>query len=119
METGGKGKRKEMIREELHEMLCEGFECQWSIQNTEWPELLSQAYSLGNGVWMPFLDTSPYSRYWKCSKLYSARKNGGMNVIDLANINSCSFIATKICKNPNNSLKYWDVLIILIFEAVI
>jgi hypothetical protein len=38
METGGmKGKRKEMIREELHEMLCEGFGVSWSIQNTEWP----------------------------------------------------------------------------------
>jgi hypothetical protein len=49
METGGmKGKRKEMIREELHEMLCEGFECHdpFRIRN----ELLSQAYSLGNGV---------------------------------------------------------------------
>jgi hypothetical protein len=58
-------------------------------------ELLSQAYSLGNGV---FECPSGYKSLFailKCSKLYSARKTGGMNVIDLANINSCSFIATQ------------------------
>jgi hypothetical protein len=48
-------------------------------------------------------------------------KTGGINVIDLANINSCSFIATQDLgkKNPNNFLRYWDVLIIRIFEVVI
>uniref|UniRef100_UPI00404A67AA LuxE/PaaK family acyltransferase n=1 Tax=Flavobacterium sp. TaxID=239 RepID=UPI00404A67AA len=97
METGGmKGKRKEMIREELHEVLCKGFGV--SVIHSEYgmTELLSQAYSLGNGVfecpnWMQILirDTEDALSY------VSEGKTGGINVIDLANINSCSFIATQ------------------------
>jgi hypothetical protein len=45
-----KGKRKEMIREELHEMLCEGFGVSMIHSEYGMTELLSQAYSLGNGV---------------------------------------------------------------------
>jgi hypothetical protein len=44
---------------------------------------------------MPFLDTNSNPWYRRCTYLYSARKTGGINVIDLANINSCSFIATQ------------------------
>jgi len=97
METGGmKGKRKELIREELHEILCDGFGV--SSINSEYgmTELLSQAYSLGNGIfecpaWMQILirDTEDAMTY------VSNGKTGGINVIDLANINSCSFIATQ------------------------
>ena len=97
METGGmKGKRKEMIREELHEILTNGFGV--SVIHSEYgmTELLSQAYSLGNGVfecpsWMQILirDTEDALTY------VADGKNGGINVIDLANINSCSFIATQ------------------------
>jgi hypothetical protein len=65
------------------------------------------------------LDTSPYSRYWKCSKLYSARKTGGMNVIDLANINSCSFIATQDLGKKSQQLEVLGRFDNLIFEAVI
>ena len=97
METGGmKGKRKEMIREELHEQLCTGFGVSAIHSEYGMTELLSQAYSLGNGVfecpnWMKILvrDTEDALTYLENGK------TGGINVIDLANINSCSFIATQ------------------------
>ncbi|WP_395059103.1 acyl transferase [Flavobacterium sp.] len=97
METGGmKGKRKEMIREELHEQLCDGFGINAIHSEYGMTELLSQAYSLGNGVfecpnWMQILvrDTEDALTYVETGK------TGGINVIDLANINSCSFIATQ------------------------
>jgi phenylacetate-coenzyme A ligase PaaK-like adenylate-forming protein len=97
METGGmKGRRKEMIREELHEVLCKGFGVSAIHSEYGMTELLSQAYSLGDGIfecpdWMQILvrDTEDALSY------VSYGKTGGINVIDLANINSCSFIATQ------------------------
>jgi phenylacetate-coenzyme A ligase PaaK-like adenylate-forming protein len=109
METGGmKGKRKEMIREELHEQLCNGFGVSAIHSEYGMTELLSQAYSLGEGVfecpsWMQILirDTEDALTY------IPQGKTGGINVIDLANINSCSFIATQDLgkKYPNNSFE--------------
>ena len=97
METGGmKGKRKEMIREELHQELCNGFGVKSIHSEYGMTELLSQAYSLGEGIfecpsWMQILvrDTEDALSYVR------EGKTGGINVIDLANINSCSFIATQ------------------------
>ena len=97
METGGmKGRRKELIREELHHVLCDGFGVSGIHSEYGMTELLSQAYSLGEGVfecpsWMHVLirDTEDAFSYVK------NQKTGGINVIDLANINSCSFIATQ------------------------
>jgi len=97
METGGmKGRRKEMIREELHETLCKGFGVQSIHSEYGMTELLSQAYSKGDGIfncppWMKIItrDTNdPMSNL-------PGSQTGGINVIDLANINSCSFIATQ------------------------
>ncbi|MEA9415539.1 acyl transferase [Flavobacterium sp. PL02] len=109
METGGmKGKRKEMIREELHKELCEGFGVSAIHSEYGMTELLSQAYSLGEGIfecpsWIQVLirDTEDALTYVK------EGKTGGINVIDLANINSCSFIATQDLgkKYPNNSFE--------------
>lgn len=109
METGGmKGKRKEMIREDLHHQLCNGFGVSAIHSEYGMTELLSQAYSLGKGVfecpsWMQILirDTEDALSYIENGK------TGGINVIDLANINSCSFIATQDLgkKNPNNSFE--------------
>lgn len=109
METGGmKGKRKEMIREELHAQLCQGFGVAAIHSEYGMTELLSQAWSLGNGVfecpsWMQILvrDTEDAMTYVPFGK------SGGINVIDLANINSCCFIATQDLgkKNPNNSFE--------------
>ncbi|MFT6370423.1 MAG: phenylacetate-coenzyme A ligase PaaK-like adenylate-forming protein [Maribacter sp.] len=97
METGGmKGRRKELIREELHARLKNGFGVDHIHSEYGMTELLSQAYSKGNGVfncppWMKVLirDTEdPFSQQ-------ENGKCGGINVIDLANRNSCSFIATQ------------------------
>ena len=109
METGGmKGKRKEMIREELHAILSHGFGVPFIHSEYGMTELLSQAYSLGNGVfecppWMQILtrDTEDALSY------VSDGKTGGINVIDLANVNSCSFIATQDLgkKYPNHSFE--------------
>ncbi len=97
METGGmKGRRKEIVREELHQLLCNGFGVSSIHSEYGMTELLSQAYSLGEGVfecpnWMAVLirDTEDALTY------VDEGKTGGINVIDLANINSCSFIATQ------------------------
>lgn len=109
METGGmKGRRKEMIREELHDVLCKGFGVNEIHSEYGMTELLSQAYSLGNGIfecppWMDILirDTEDALSY------IDYGKTGGINVIDLANINSCSFIATQDLgkKYPNQSFE--------------
>ena len=109
METGGmKGKRKEMIREELHQELCNGFGVKSIHSEYGMTELLSQAYSLGEGIfecpsWMQILvrDTEDALSYVR------EGKTGGINVIDLANINSCSFIATQDLgkKYPNGSFE--------------
>lgn len=109
METGGmKGRRREMIREELHDVLCKGFGVSEIHSEYGMTELLSQAYSLGNGIfecppWMDILirDTEDAMTY------VGSGKTGGINVIDLANINSCSFIATQDLgkKYPNQSFE--------------
>jgi phenylacetate-coenzyme A ligase PaaK-like adenylate-forming protein len=109
METGGmKGKRKEMIREELHQQLCNGFGVKSIHSEYGMTELLSQAYSLGEGIfecpsWMQIVirDTEDALSYVR------EGKTGGINVIDLANINSCSFIATQDLgkKYPNGSFE--------------
>ncbi len=109
METGGmKGKRKEMVREELHTILCKGFGVNVIHSEYGMTELLSQAYSKGNGIfncppWMQVLirDTNdPFT-------FLPYNKTGGINVIDLANINSCSFIATQDLGKmfPDNSFE--------------
>lgn len=97
METGGmKGTRKEMLKEELHAVLKDKFKLETIFSEYGMTELLSQGYSLQNGLfqnppWMRVLtrDTSDPFTYT------TASKTGGINVIDLANINSCSFIATQ------------------------
>ena len=109
METGGmKGKRKELIREELHQLLCNGFGVSSIHSEYGMTELLSQAYSFGNGLfecppWMSVLIRDPEDAL----TYVSDGKTGGINVIDLANINSCSFIATQDLgkKYPNHSFE--------------
>jgi phenylacetate-coenzyme A ligase PaaK-like adenylate-forming protein len=97
METGGmKGKRKELVREELHALLGEGFGVSKIHSEYGMTELLSQAYSAGDGIfncppWMKILLRDTYDPLM----LVSGKQTGGINVIDLANINSCSFIATQ------------------------
>lgn len=97
METGGmKGRRTELVRTELHEQLCQGFGVDHIHSEYGMTELLSQAYSKGNGIfetppWMKILirDTED------ALSILPDHKNGGINIIDLANLNSCAFIATQ------------------------
>ncbi|MDT0647007.1 acyl transferase [Zunongwangia sp. F260] len=97
METGGmKGRRKEMIRKELHHILAKGFGVDKIHSEYGMTELLSQAYSKGSGVfecppWMKILIRDPEDAL----EILPENKNGGINVIDLANLNSCSFLATQ------------------------
>jgi phenylacetate-coenzyme A ligase PaaK-like adenylate-forming protein len=97
METGGmKGRRKELIREELHNLLKIGFGVDTIHSEYGMTELLSQGYSQGNGLfncpgWMRILTRDTEDAL----SMQSFGKTGGINVIDLANINSCSFIATQ------------------------
>lgn len=96
METGGmKGRRKEMIRAEVHQQLQEAFGLTQIHSEYGMTELLSQAYSLGNGrfqcpPWMKVLvrDEEDPLRISETGK-------GVFNIIDLANRYSCSFIATE------------------------
>ncbi len=97
METGGmKGRRKEMIREDVHKVLQSAFNTDQIHSEYGMTELLSQAYSTGNGIfncpsWMRVLlrdEEDPLSiRTGKTT-------SGAINIIDLANVYSCSFIAT-------------------------
>ncbi len=97
METGGmKGRRKELLKEELHKILKDKFKISSIHSEYGMTELLSQAYSQKEGVfkcspWMRVLirDVNDPFSYVK------PNKGGGVNVIDLANVNSCSFIETK------------------------
>lgn len=97
METGGmKGRRKEMIRAELHEILKQGLGVENIHSEYGMTELLSQAYAVKNGIfecppWMKLLIRDPEDAL----TLLPDGKSGGINVIDLANLNSCSFIATQ------------------------
>ncbi len=97
METGGmKGRRKELIRADLHKNLKAGFGVENIHSEYGMTELLSQAYSNGNGIfncpnWMRILTRDTEDAL----SIQPSGKTGGINVIDLANINSCSFIATQ------------------------
>jgi len=96
METGGmKGRRKEIIREEVHKTLCSGFSIRSVHSEYGMTELLSQAYSVGGGrfrtpPWMQVFTRDPYDPF----KRMKPEQTGAINVIDLANIYSCSFLAT-------------------------
>jgi hypothetical protein len=97
METGGmKGRREELLRINLHRSLGAGFGIEQVHSEYGMTELLSQAYSLGDGVfqtppWMKILlreEDDPLSIQ------FQKPCRGVVNVIDLANLHSCSFIAT-------------------------
>lgn len=96
METGGmKGQRKELIKEALHVKLREGFGTSQIHSEYGMTELLSQAYSKESGLfscppWMKVFTRDPEDPFTQVT-----HKTGGINVIDLANKYSCSFIATQ------------------------
>jgi hypothetical protein len=97
METGGmKGRREEITRDELHEAICSGFGVNSVFSEYGMTELLSQAYSKGKGIyktppWMKIIIRDPRDPFRKVPDGVA----GGVNIIDLANIYSCSFIETQ------------------------
>ena len=97
METGGmKGRRKEIVREELHKILCEKMKINKIHSEYGMTELLSQSYSQGDGIyksppWMKVIIREMNDPL----TIAEESRSGGINIIDLANINSCSFIATQ------------------------
>jgi hypothetical protein len=105
IETGGmKGTRTELLKEELHRVLKDKFKIDKVASEYGMTELLSQAYALKDGLfkhppWMKFMirDVNDPFTYLK------ANKTGGINVIDLANIYSCSFISTQDLGQINES----------------
>ncbi|WP_097043927.1 acyl transferase [Flagellimonas pacifica] len=105
METGGmKGRRKELIREELHSILKNAFGVSRIHSEYGMTELLSQAYSLGDGLfkcpsWMKVMTRNTEDPL----SVQSFGKTGGINVIDLANVYSCSFIATQDLGKTNEN----------------
>lgn len=97
METGGmKGRRKEMSKEELHTVLCSAFGVERIHSEYGMAELLSQGYSTGEGLfasppWMRVIVrdiNDPFTHL-------EAGRRGAIDIIDLGNIYSCSFIATE------------------------
>ena len=96
METGGmKGRRKELIREEVHRILKDVFQVTHIHSEYGMTELLSQAYSQGDGVFRcpPWMSVSVRDVQDPLSNFPSGK--GGLNIMDLANIDSCAFIATQ------------------------
>ena len=97
METGGmKGKRKEMIREEVHQLLCPAFGVKTIHSEYGMTELLSQGYSSGNGIfqtppWMKIVIRDMYDPM----RVLEKGQSGGVNIIDFGNIDSCAFLATQ------------------------
>jgi hypothetical protein len=97
LETGGmKGKRKEIVREDLHLFLRERFNVPFILSEYGMTELLSQAYSLGNGKFQ----TPPTMKVLIRDindpfQVELPGKTGGINIIDLANIHTCAFIETE------------------------
>lgn len=97
METGGmKGKRKELLREELHKTLNESFKTQAIHSEYGMTELFSQAYSKGKGLfrsvpWLKPIVRDIYDPWQYLPK----EKSGLVNVVDLANIDTCCFVSTE------------------------
>ena len=114
METGGmKGRREEMTRKEVHDILTENLGVASVHSEYGMTELLSQAYSNGNGIfespnWMKILirkEDDPFD-ITSAENIKGLFSNGAVNIIDLANIYSCSFIATDDTGKLYNNNKF-------------
>ncbi|WP_297337845.1 acyl transferase [Algoriphagus sp.] len=96
METGGmKGRRKEMIREEVHEVLMRFFGVSTIHSEYGMTEMMSQAYSKGGGNYTLPTTMRVFLRDVNDPFSLTPRSQGGINIIDLANFHSCSFLETQ------------------------
>ncbi len=97
METGGmKGRREELSKEEFHRRLKDAFGVEEVHSEYGMAELCSQAYSSGGGIFVP----PPWMRVMARDlndpfDIIAPCRRGGLNIIDLANLNSCAFIQTQ------------------------
>ena len=122
METGGmKGRRKELLREEVHQILTNAFGVEKIHSEYGMTELLSQGYSKGDGVFelpktMKVLlreINDPFKIIPTFNVPSLTKKNavrGGINVVDLANIDSCSFIETQDLGSYNTDNQQFSVI---------
>ena len=120
METGGmKGRRKELLREEVHEILTKAFHVKTIHSEYGMTELLSQGYSKGEGVFELPVSMKIMLRDINDPFHYITNsRSGGINIIDLANIDSCCFVETKdlgswITENREQSLDNYQKFSIL------
>ncbi len=97
METGGmKGRRKEMIREELHEVLKQAFKVSGIHSEYGMTELMSQAYATSNGIFKTDKNMRVLLRDLNDPfDMKTNHRQGGINIIDLGNYNTCAFIETQ------------------------
>lgn len=115
METGGmKGRRREMIREEVHKVLTARLYVPVIHSEYGMTELLSQGYSFGEGIFerpstMKILLRDPNDPFesWKAT---GEKRRGGINVIDLANVDSCAFVETQDLGSYENKATQFRVL---------
>ncbi len=125
METGGmKGRRKELLREEVHEILTRAFGVEKIHSEYGMTELLSQGYSKGDGIFDlpasmkillrevndPFTYLPSFALGDENQNVKYRGKSGGINVIDLANIDSCSFIETKDLGSFSEDYKQFRIM---------
>ena len=100
METGGmKGRLEEITRQEVHHRLKKSFQSETIHSEYGMTELLSQAYSQGNGIfktppWMQLFLREKEDPLTIQKRELGKPRTGAINIIDLANVYSCSFIAT-------------------------
>lgn len=96
IETGGmKGRKKEMIRSELHDILKQGFGVAQIHSEYGMTEMLSQAYTRADGRFVPSPTLSVWTSDFHLQKLKAPEgKSGRLHLVDLANVDSCAFIAT-------------------------
>lgn len=97
METGGmKGRREEITRTELHQLLKTAFQQESIHSEYGMTELFSQAYSQGSGLFFPAPTMKVFSReITDPLQLQDVQRTGALNIIDLANLDTISFIATE------------------------
>ncbi len=95
IETGGmKGRRQEITRQELHKILCSAFKINKIYSEYGMTELLSQAYSKESGIFLCPPQMKVFCRDGSDPLMITKSGKGAINIIDLANIHSCCFIAT-------------------------
>ncbi|TAD95438.1 MAG: acyl transferase [Bacteroidetes bacterium] len=111
METGGmKGRGKELLREELHQILKNAFHCKQIHSEYGMTELLSQAYAKENAFFEIPKSMKVFIREMDDPFAINQSKTGGLNIIDLANLESCCFLETKDIARINAEGTHFQIM---------